>query len=215
MPATQRGSAYKIATGKWGLRYYDADGERRRKSPFPSKSAALAHYRDVVEPGRRGDPAAMPVLTLGQFVPLYLERHAASVRPRTVDTLRERLAHAVAAFGDVPLRDLERMGGDVASWQARLPERSRYGVVQALRHTLGAAVRWGHMKANPALLAGVNRQPAPRTIRTYSRKMRSTPSPPSWRQPTRRSRRSPLRPGCGPRSGRRSNAVTLTVAGRR
>ncbi len=111
----------------------------------------------------------MPVLTLGEFVPVYLDRHAASVRPRTIDTLRERLAHAVAAFGDVPLRDLQRMSGDVATWQARLPERSRYGVVQALRQTLGAAVRWGHMASNPALLAGVNRQPAPRTIRTFSR----------------------------------------------
>ena len=31
-------------------------GKRRRKSPFPSKSAALAHYRDVIEPELRGEP---------------------------------------------------------------------------------------------------------------------------------------------------------------
>ena len=38
-------------------------------------------------------------------------------------------------------------------WQARLPERSRYGVVQALRQTLGAAVRWGYIgSGNPALV---------------------------------------------------------------
>jgi integrase len=61
------------------------------------------------------------------------------------------------------------MSGDLASWQARLPERSRYGVVQALRQTLGAAVRWGYMSTNPALLAGRNRQPSPRTVRVYSR----------------------------------------------
>jgi integrase len=61
------------------------------------------------------------------------------------------------------------MSGDIATWQARLPERSRYGVVQALRQTLGAAVRWGHMGSNPALNAGVNRQPPPRPIRVYTR----------------------------------------------
>jgi integrase len=40
--------------------------------------------------------------------------------------------------------------------------------VQALRQTLGAAVRWGLMGSNPALTAG-NRQPPPRPVRTYSR----------------------------------------------
>lgn len=81
MPATQRGQAYRIATGKWGLRYYDRDGRRRRKTPFPSKSAALAYYRDVVEPQLLGDQPAMPDLTLTALVALYLERHAATVRP--------------------------------------------------------------------------------------------------------------------------------------
>jgi hypothetical protein len=94
MPATQRGQAYRLGPNRWGLRYYDASGARRRKSPFPSKSAALAHYRDVIEPELRGDPTPMPELTLGELVHVYLERHAASVRPRTIQTLRERLPHA-------------------------------------------------------------------------------------------------------------------------
>jgi integrase len=68
----------------------------------------------------------------------------------------------------VPLRDLERMSGDIAAWQARLPERSRYGILQALRQTLGAAVRWGYMARNPATLAGRNRQPSPRPVRIYT-----------------------------------------------
>jgi integrase len=169
MPAIQRGQAYRLGPNRWGLRYYDAAGQRQRKSPFPTKSAALAHYRDVIEPQLRGDPAPMPDLTLAGLVDLYLNRHAASVRLRTIDTLRERLAHATAAFGDVPLHDLERMSGDIAAWQAKLPERSRYGLVQALRQTLGAAVRWGYMSRNPAVLAGRNRQPDPRTVRVYSR----------------------------------------------
>jgi integrase len=169
MPATQRGQAYRLGPNRWGLRYYDAAGNRRRKSPFPSKSAALAHYRDVIEPQLRGDPVSLPSLTLREFIPLYLERHAASVRPRTIVTLGERLPHAIRAFGSVPLRDLERMSGELASWQATLPERSRYGIVQALRQALEAAVRWGYISRNPAKLAGRNRQPAPRTVRAFTR----------------------------------------------
>ena len=88
MPATQRGQAYRLGPNKWGLRWYDAAGQRHRKSPFPSKSAALAHYRNVVEPELRGEPARMPELTLAELADLYLERHTAAVRPRTVMELR-------------------------------------------------------------------------------------------------------------------------------
>ena len=42
-------------------------------------------------------------------------------------------------------------------------------MVQALRQTLGAAVRWGYMASNPALLAGRNRQPSPRPVRVFTR----------------------------------------------
>ena len=48
------------------------------------------------------------------------------------------------------------MAGELATWQAKLPERSRYGIVQALRQTLAAAVRWDYMSRNPAKLAGRN-----------------------------------------------------------
>ena len=60
MPQTQRGQAYRLDAGRWGLRYYDDDGKRRRVSAFPSKSAALKHFRDVIEPQLRGEPAALP-----------------------------------------------------------------------------------------------------------------------------------------------------------
>ena len=168
MPALQRSQAYRLGPNRWGLRYYDSNGARRRKSPFPSKSAALSHYRDVIEPQLLGDPVQLPQLTLAEFIPLYLERHAESVRSRTIVTLRERLPHAIRAFGAVPLRDLERMSGELATWQAKLPERSRYGIVQALRQALEAAVRWGYISRNPAKLAGRNRQPAPRPVRVFT-----------------------------------------------
>lgn len=168
MPPVQRGQAYRIAPNRWGLRYYDHDGQRRRKSPFATKSAALAHYREHIEPQLLGEPAPLPELTLAQLVELYLDRHAASVRPRTIATLRERLAHATRAFGDVPLADLERMTSEIAGWQARLPERVRYGRTSALRQVLAAGVRWGHLTTNPAVLAGRNRQPSPRTVRAFA-----------------------------------------------
>ena len=124
MPPTQTGQAYRLAPNRWGLRYYDRDGARRRKSPIPSKSAALTHYRNHIEPQLRGEPAPLPELTLSGLIDVYLERHAASVRPRTILTLRERLAYAERAFGAVPLGEVERMSGEIVGWQAQLPKRS-------------------------------------------------------------------------------------------
>jgi integrase len=168
MPATQRGHAYKLKRGGWGLQYRDAAGKRQRKSPFPSKSAALTHFRDVLQPAIRGDAVALPDLTLAEFVPLYLERHGAGVRQRTIQTLRERLRHATADFGSVRLTDLQRMSGELAGWRGQQPEGVRYGRMAALRQALEAAVRWGYMDSNPAKQAGQNRQPSPRAVRVFA-----------------------------------------------
>lgn len=168
MPPTQRGQAYQLGPKRWGVRYYDAAGKRRRQSPFPSRSAALAHYRNVIEPQLRGEPVRMPELTFAEFVPLFLERHGASVRKRTIDALRWRLTQAEEAFGPIPLRDLQRMSAEIASWQATLSERSRYAIVAALRQALGAAVRWGYISENPAKQAGRNPQPPPRPVRPFT-----------------------------------------------
>ena len=169
MPATQRGQVDRIKPGHWRLRYYLPDGGRTSRQPFASKSAAWAYFREHVEPELRGEPVPLPELTLAAFVPLYLDRHGASVRPRTIATLAERLRAATRAFGDVPLRDLARMADEVAGWAARQPPGARYGRVGALRQTLDAAVSWRYMDANPAKLAGRNRQPAPRTVRVFTR----------------------------------------------
>jgi len=141
MPSIQRGQVDRIKPGHWRLRYYLPDGSRKSKQPFPSKSAAWTWYRENVEPQLNVGVAPLPALTLAEFVPLYLERHAATVRPRTIVTLKERLPHAIRAFGSVPLRELERMSGEIAAWQAGLSDRSRYAYVQALRQTLQAAGR--------------------------------------------------------------------------
>jgi hypothetical protein len=94
MPPLATGTAYRLGANRWGLRYPDATGQKHRVSPFPSKSAALRHFRTVIEPILRGEPTPAPELTLAELVPLYLDRHAAGVRSRTISTLKERLVHA-------------------------------------------------------------------------------------------------------------------------
>ena len=81
MPATQRGHAYRLGPNRWGLRYRDAAGQKHRKSPFPSKSAALAALprRDRAA-CCSASRSAMPDLTLAEFVGrCTFERHAANV----------------------------------------------------------------------------------------------------------------------------------------
>jgi integrase len=168
MPAVQRGQAYRLDAGRWGLRYYDQEGKRQRVSPFPTRSAALAHFRDVIEPQLLGASAPLPDLTLAEFIDLYLERHAVVARGGTIDTLRERLRYATRDYGDERLSALESMSGDLAAWRQKLPEGYRYAIFSALRQTLGAAVRWHYLSENPAKAAGKNPQPRPRVVRPYT-----------------------------------------------
>ena len=169
MPATQRGQVDRIKPGHWRLRWRGEDGKRHGKQPFRSKSAAWAWYRANVEPQLNGE-IAKPEPTLSEFIPIYLERHGATgVRPRTISSLQERLVHAERAFRQHPAtRTGAHEWRDCIMAGPALPERSRYGVVGALRQALEAATRWGQMDRNPAKLAGRNRQPAPRSVRVYS-----------------------------------------------
>src|SRR5262245_30100471 len=109
MPATQRGQARRLPSGKWQLRYYDADSARKTGGTFPSKSAAMAHYREAIEPLLNGEPDPAPELTFAQLVNVYLDRHGQIRSAQTVRTLRHRLARPLQTFGDVPLAELEGM----------------------------------------------------------------------------------------------------------
>jgi integrase len=167
MPRRTTGSVYRTADG-YGIRWPE-DGRRPHQAGFKTKTEARRWFAENVAPRLdRGESGLGGELTLAEFVPVYLERHAPSVRPRTIQELRKRLRYATAAFGHVPLRDLERMSGELASWRAKLSAGSRYGAMQALKQTLGAACQWGYMDRNPAKLAGRNLQPPPRPIRAYT-----------------------------------------------
>jgi integrase len=168
MPPVQRGHARRLPSGRWQLRYYDQDGERRTGGAFATKSAALSHYRTVIEPRLNGEPEPEPELTLRELADLFLARHAAVRSPRTVRGLRERLQRPLASYGDTPLADFERMGGDLADFRLTLPDRFAHDVMRALRQVCAAGVRWGHMSQNPAVLAGANPVPSPRPVRAYT-----------------------------------------------
>jgi integrase len=168
MPPVQRGHARKLSSGRWQLRYYTDQGEHRSGGVFPTKSAAFAHYRDVIEPRLRGEPETPPELLLSGLVDVYLERHAQLRSMSTIRTLRHRLKRPLDAYGDVTLRELEGMAGDLADFRATLPPRFAHDVMRALRQTFAAAVRYGYMTTNPAVAAGDNPAPRPRPVRAYT-----------------------------------------------
>jgi integrase len=168
MPPVQRGHARRLPSGRWQLRYYDQDGERRTGGAFATKSAALDHYRQVIEPQLHESQVKFLPRTLAELADVYLERHAPLRSPSTIRTLRHRLRRPLDAYGDCTLAELEGMAGDLADFRATLPPRFAHDVMRALRQTLAAAVRYGYMQSNPAVAAGDNPTPKPRAVRAYT-----------------------------------------------
>ena len=121
MPPTQRGQAYKLAPGKWGLRY-DQAGARRRENPFPSKSAALAHFREVIEPqatwGGAGRAGGSPLPRLSRSTSNATRLAFEPDDPRAAMAAR----HRHQSVRRCPVRELERMAGELADLARHLPE---------------------------------------------------------------------------------------------
>jgi integrase len=168
MPAERKEQSRKLPSGKWQLRYYNSEGVRHSGGVFPSRSAARGHYRNVIEPQLSGRNVARADVTLAEHVDRYLAAHATGRDASTIKTLTHRLGYATSEFGDLTLEQLERRVPEIAAWIGTLPRGSRYGIVQALRQALEAAVRWGHMANNPAKLAGPNPQPKAEEIRPFT-----------------------------------------------
>jgi integrase len=166
MPRTTVGSVYQTKTG-WGIRWPE-DRRRRHRAGFRTKTEARRWFQANVAPRLdRGAPS--PDIDFDSFCDLFLARHGATVSERTRDTLDERLVPARAAFGMFTLRELEGAAEDIAGWRAALPDTARYRLTGALRQTLGAAVRWGYLRNNPAVDAGRNPQPRKEEIWPFTR----------------------------------------------
>ena len=206
MPADRSGGARKLPSGKWQLRYRDNEGKRHTGGAFPTKSAAMKHYRDVIEPDLDGRATVRGDVTLRELADTFLDRHAKIAKPATIDTLRWRLKRPLEDFGDVRLDELERMTDEIAGFAAKLPDRFRYPVISALRQVCAAGVRYGYMTTNPAKSAG--REPDARAAGgsgLHARGARRDRGRNSIREERLRSG-SPPRRGYGLRSGRSSNA---------
>lgn len=125
--------------------------------------AARRWFGENVAPRLRGGGPS-PEITFDAFCDLFLERHGATVTPRTVDTLTERLAPARALFGSWTLRELEGAAADIAAWRAKLlTDAMRYRLTLALRQALAAAVRWRYLSRNPASTLARTGNPARRS----------------------------------------------------
>ena len=98
------------------------DGKHRTGGVFPSKSAALAHYRDVIEPRLRGEPEPRPSSRSPSSSTSTSSGTRRSARARTIATLRERLAprrsrvrRRAAARARDGWRRARRLAGDAAA----------------------------------------------------------------------------------------------------
>jgi integrase len=137
-----------------------------RRLPHQERRATPLAQRDRT--GAFGPPCRPRDLTLEDHVDRYLAAHATGREASTIKTLTHRLGYATDTFGDLTLEQLERRVPEIAAWAGTLPSGSRYGIVQAFRQALEAAVRWGHMTSNPAKLAGPNRQPRAEEIHPFT-----------------------------------------------
>jgi integrase len=151
MPSVQRGQAYKAPAGTWATRYYDADGTRRSKGGFPTKSVAREWVESKVvevEALRRGDAIALArveEITFADLADRFLAAH--EVDPATLAKLRTQLVAARSRFGDRPIRTLRP--DELAAWRKNLPGNHHH-LFRAVKQVLTQAERWGWIEQNPA-----------------------------------------------------------------
>src|SRR5262252_1810617 len=92
----QAGQVYKLEKS-WAYRYRAADGSRPQRGGFPTKGEARAALNEALRLASLGDGRQLEPPTLAVLVDEYLDQHVAT--DVTIETLRYRLQHAVAAFG--------------------------------------------------------------------------------------------------------------------
>jgi integrase len=102
-------------------------------------------------------------VTLADLAEEYLAQHDAE--PETTAKLRWLLTESTAAFGSMPLMELDAR--EVAAWRMTLPTGHRFEATQALRQTLARAVEWGLIDTNLAKTGVDNPQPPRREMRPF------------------------------------------------
>jgi integrase len=153
MPARQRGFARK--RGQRWLAGWHENGKQRTRGGFETKTAALDYANGKADDAviranaiRFGDPLPAQTLSVGtvdELVKAFLARHR--VDPATLRTLRFRLNHATAAFGDRRIETLQPIELDV--WRSQLPALSAHYIFRAFRQVLEYAVAMGLLEQNP------------------------------------------------------------------
>ena len=158
----QSGQVYRLSRG-WAYRYRTADGKRPQKSGFRTKGEARAALNEALQRMSQGNSLVTEAPTLAALVSEYLEQHVAE--DITIETLRYRLQHALAAFGTVRVDRLRP--ADIGAWRKSLPPGSAHYIHRALRQVLRYGVRCRYLGENPATVVP---NPAPRQgeMRTFS-----------------------------------------------
>jgi integrase len=150
----QAGQAYKLEKS-WAYRFRAADGSRPQRGGFRTKGEARAALNEALRRASLGDGRQLEPPTLAVVVDEYLDQHVAA--DVTIETLRYRLQHAVAAFGTLRIDRLTAPA--IGAWRKQLPGGSAHYVHRALRQVLRYAVRCKYLAENPAALVP---NPAPR-----------------------------------------------------
>ena len=155
------GTARRLPSGRWQVRYYDQAGVRHTAPrTFPSKADANRYLAQVEADLLRGawtDPR-LARITFGEWVERWWPT-TADLRPGTrtfYDYLLRRFL--LPAFEDTPLGRIDPM--TVRSWLAGLHELGEVTpttiakAYRLLRRILNVAVEAGYLPRNPAVIKG-------------------------------------------------------------
>jgi integrase len=141
----QRGETEKLPSGRWRVRWYDAQGNRQSGGTYALRRDALLALQERVPSHRNLRPANADV-TLDELAERFLATYEAKLSTRKRVTYQ--LGIAQRAFGSYPIRDLT--SEDIARWRLTLPERSRSQIHSVLSMALDRAQRWDLLGRNPA-----------------------------------------------------------------
>ena len=126
MPPVQRGHARAFAVRQVATallrRGRRASHRRRVRDARAPRSRTTA---TSIEPRCAASPSRTPSSRSPRSSTLYLERTRPAYGRARSARCAQRLGYATRAYGDVPLRELERMVDELADWQARAARRDR------------------------------------------------------------------------------------------